>query len=211
MVIDVLANRFKKEGGFDVVVLSYMNRGVTQSIDTTVDDLWPLVVALRPAYEHVTFIGHSMGGLVGAEMLRRDEGLFDAYVSIASPHSGVALGALGALWGPLEAFVARITPSGLEMAWGSEFVKRENKWVHKKPALTLQASFDELVFPSRSTRLSKNVEHVKIPRTDHLTVATSERTFWEIWGWLIYEVFNETGKNDVIGLKSKVSLTKKGS
>lgn len=193
IVIDQLAKRFVD---YDKVVLSYHNRGVSQSIPEIAVGLLPLLDALRAGYEHITFIGHSMGGLIGRclEFLR--PGLLDAYVSIATPHGGTYLASLDR-WG--------ISPSVVDMAPFTGFLEglESKPWII--PSLVIAAKWDQLIFPQYSALdlVGTNVEKTTIPWTEHVTVALSERTYLEIWGWLTYAIFGETGLEGPSGSHSR--------
>lgn len=184
LVIDVLVKRFQNAyPTYDTHVLSYMNRGITRSIRDLAEDHAPVLQALREKYETIVFIGHSLGGLVGRALL--DYLDFDLFISIASPHSGTRLAMLP--------FASSISPSARDMTpWGLVPLKKPSC-----ASLTISAAFDELLWPQESSQLP-GVKNVKIPWTEHLTVATSQRTFLEISAWLDYEQFAKFCPDEVV-------------
>jgi hypothetical protein len=178
IVIDRLAARFE---GVDKLVLSYHNRGMTSHIADTINSVKPIVRILRENYETLIFIGHSMGGLVGRSLdyLLEDHGwgFWDTYISIASPHQGTKLASLG------NPFLKRLLPSITDMRPGSRFLDYKYD-ICTPERYSIQAQFDELLFPQSSAVLPNAKEHVIIPGTNHLTVATSKKTFEQINTWL---------------------------
>lgn len=206
-VIDQLAKKFNE--GFDRIVLSYPERGTRQGITKTALGILEPLQILRKSYDFVGYIGHSMGGLVGRELLRLhgpSDPLFDAYVSVGTPHRGTTLAGLRT---PFSGLVAKISPSVRDMRPGSKFLTTLNEdWCQKFgdiPTLCVGAGFDELVWPQNSADLATcNSEYIKIPNTDHLTVATSVRTYQEIWGFITYEILQETSSGTDPGHLSQI-------
>jgi pimeloyl-ACP methyl ester carboxylesterase len=213
LVIDQLAKKFGE--GFDRIVLSYPERGTRQTIDATCEGLYRPLAILRKSYKFVAFIGHSMGGLVGRRLMdmHYPNKLFDAYVSIATPHNGTGL----ALLAP-GSLLERLSPSARDMRPGSLFLNHltENRaylfdegYPAYTPAMTLAAGFDELVWPRSSTRIEGVDNHVVIPWTNHITVALSDRSFGEIYSWLKFEVLNESPtKEGEPGTKQRMGRSK---
>jgi len=203
VVIDQLAKKFNK--GFDRIVLSYPDRGTRISITDICDDLYDPLSMLCRQYKFVGFVGHSMGGLVGRRLmfLSGDEKLFDAYVSIASPHSGTRLVSLLP-----RSLVERLSPSAADMRPGSNFLRLLDEVGVPKdiPCMTIAAALDTLVWPSSSTRIKGVKDHVTIPKTSHLTVALSNRTFLEIWGWLTYGILGEISPGETPGRSSHLRV-----
>lgn len=206
-VIDQLAKRFDE--GFDRIVLSYPERGIRQGITKTALGVLEPLQILRKSYDFVGYIGHSMGGLVGRELLRihgPSDPLFDAYVSIGTPHYGTTLAALKT---PFSRLVAKISPSVRDMRPGSRFLTSLNEdWCQHfchVPTLCLGAGLDELVWPQASVDLGTcSSEYIKIPNTDHITVATCARTYQEIWAFITYEILQETSSGTDPGHLSRI-------
>lgn len=198
IVIDQLAKRF--DTGFDRLVLSYVDRGTRQPIETSAGDLYPMLSILRKSYKWIGYIGHSMGGLIGRELMRLEPGLFDAYVSIGTPHGGTRLASMAPQW-----LFKSLSPAVQAMAPGSTFLAKLDATEVTCPAMTVAAQFDELVFPGKAARLPREENHVVIPWTTHVTVALSQRTFYEIWGWLNYEVLGIVNPGDKPGLLTRLS------
>lgn len=198
IVIDQLAKRF--DTGFDRLVLSYCDRGTRQPIETSASDLYPPLSVLRKSYKFIGFIGHSMGGLIGRELMRMQPGIFDAYCSIGTPHGGTRLASLAPQW-----LFKGLSPAVQAMAPGSTFLAKLDATEVTVPSLTVSAQFDELIFPASAARLSGVDDHVTIPWTTHVSVALSQRTYLEIWGWLNYTVLGEVNPGDEVGLLSRLS------
>lgn len=197
IVIDQLAKRF--DTGFDRLVLSYMDRGTRQPIEASAQEHFAVLSILRKSYKFICFIGHSMGGLIGRELLRMQTDLFDAYVSIGTPHRGTMLASLAP-----EFLFKRLSPAVRAMAPGSSFLAKLDESSLSVPALTVAAQFDELVFPPLAASMPNEPNHVVIPWTTHVSVALSQRTYLEIWGWLSYEVLKTVNPGDEPGLLSRL-------
>ena len=185
-----LIKRFEDTGGFDTVSLSY-DMGGLGSISQTANKCAEVLSALVGSHDHVTFIGHSMGGLVGRLI---PDTLYDTYISLATPHSGTQAAILGAWW----------SRSARDMLPSSGLIKSLADKEVKVPAMAISAHLDWLV--TDASLKQKGVENLKIPWTDHASVLWSERTFLEIYGWLTYEIFSETGLNNQPGFSANVDL-----
>jgi hypothetical protein len=190
-----LLRRFKKEGGFDIVSLNYDIGGVG-SIEATAFQCAQFMNKLRTSYAHITFIGHSMGGLVGRVIHRDSPHLINAYVSLGSPHNGSTYSRLGA-W---------FSKSCGQMSPGSTLLSnlaKQKDW--DIPSLAISAKYDLVVPDANFYSGSPNTKNIELP-LGHASLIWSKRTFYEIWSWLIYEVLQERGNNDDPGYYSEVSI-----
>lgn len=172
-----MARRFKEEG-FDCFQAVYPYRGYTP-IQYSSRAIGKLIQGIRPEYDHCTFVGHSMGGLVGRHLIQRTEygKYIDAYVSLGTPHQGTLSANLTPKIGPLAA-------SARQMAIGSDFLKRLNssEWPGI-PALAISAGMEDVVFPRENTQF-KNALNLTIPWTNHISLILDRRPFYEIRDWL---------------------------
>lgn len=187
--------------GFDVVYVEYPMSGFCK-IEESAALVEEKLEALRPHYEHICFVGHSMGGLVGRYIAQQRQGrgaapAFDSYVSIGSPHHGTIYGFLG-FW----------SDSASQMRPNSEFIKELNaqQWPMEIPVLTIEAGLDVIViYPRHSSSMQIPTEdHIVIPYATHSSVIVAPRSIKEIWSWLIYGIFDEVGFNTRTGLFSKI-------
>lgn len=181
----IMRNKFLK-ADFDVIYSNYPKNGfisIKQSAETTVKAL----EAIQGSYDHVTFIGHSMGGLIGryiVQVMNRHD-LFDAYVSMGTPHQGTIM-----------SYFAAWSESAREMMPRSPFYKTlHNEWPHDKiPVLTILAGLDGIVLPRASALFGGDqATAVHIKRATHTSLLVHPQVFYEIWAWLIYNLFDEVG------------------
>ncbi len=167
----ILEKNFQDQG-FDVAIVPNITTGIRDSAM----QLAGVLQKARQEYSHISFVGYSMGGLVGRYAIHKFPGVhnIDSYTSISTPHAGSAL-----------ADFARWSKTANDMKRDSEFLKEmeDSEWPLQVPALAIQAHVDEMVIPISSTIL-KHAENIMIPRTTHLTVVMSDRTFFEIHSWL---------------------------
>lgn len=193
----LLQKRFK-EMGYDVIRASYPYRGFAP-IQYSARSVARIVEAVAPHYDHVTIVGHSMGGLVGRYVVQRlpQSQHIDAYVSIATPHRGSRLARLGS-W---------FSKSAAQMDCDSQFLKRLNAqpWPADVPALAISGGWEDVVWP-RSSCAFEDGECVTIPFANHISLLFDPRTFWEIWSWLTFTVFGEPGPLEDEGMITKVKL-----
>ncbi len=205
-----LKKRFIADG-FDVIYAPYPQNGFG-SIEDSAKQTARVLEVIKDSYDHITFVGHSMGGLVGryiVEAMGRTD-LFHAYASMGTPHQGTLLGFLG-WW----------STSAGEMKVHSDFYKKlVLPWPEEIPRLSISAGLDWIVLPHSSSDL-KGATQVHIPRATHSTLLVHPRIYQEIYAWLIYSIFDEVGfvskegffarfspKNHVYGLKISIILNK---
>jgi len=169
--LKLIENRFRNEG-FDVIIVLNDPEGIHPSA-------MRLAGALQRAheeYEHISFIGYSMGGLVGRYLIHKfpQYNYIDSYTSIGTPHDGT-----------LTAQIAYWSNTAHEMKIDSELIRDLNKfeWPPQIPALAIQADRDLLVIPGENSKFSF-AENIMIPHSTHLTVIMSKRTFHEINSWI---------------------------
>lgn len=189
-----MATRFEK-AGYDTLTIGYHKQGYG-CIRESANKAASLLEVVLPQYDRTVFIGHSMGGIVGRTLIQEMGFHFDAYVSIASPHSGVRFG-----W-----VMKPFSQSAYQMWSGSSFMTALNAapWPTDIPALALQSQWEFVVTPKSSAVFSHG-ENQEIPHSEHAFITTYERTFQEIFGWLTYGVFNEVFEPDRSGFSSSAS------
>lgn len=181
--LNPLLKRFT--AGWDTISLNYPNHGF-DSLYKTSRGLSEQLKMIRPSYDHITWIGHSMGGLLPwAYNLQR---YFDAFVSLGTPWNGSAL-----------AIMAPWSESATEMRVGSEHLP-----ILKKTAedflgfnkLSITGAWDFVV--PNNPHIAR-ADTVEIPRCTHAGLLYNERTYQEIWAFLTYKVFEEVGHNNDTG------------
>ena len=117
----------------------------------------------------VILVCHSMGGLAARRYLQeRGEGRIAKLVTIASPHRGTALAAVG------------MGLNARQMGRGSEFLRGlEEAEARVKPGIatvSIYTPHDNLVSPQDASRLPW-ARNVAIPGLGHIEIIESERTF----------------------------------
>ena len=92
-----LARRLE-EAGFDAVMINYPSRKAT--IAALVQAIWPYV----PQGERVHFVGHSLGGIIAKDLMRRvPPNLRGRIVQLGSPNLGSEIAQRAAIFGPIIA------------------------------------------------------------------------------------------------------------
>lgn len=184
-----------RDQGYDSIVAGYPSRGFRR-IQESAKSVSEILRGVRGEYSHVTVIGHSMGGLVGRYIATQDStaDLVDAYVSIGTPHRGT-----------VAAYLAPWSESATQMRPGSQFLGRleDRGWDSRIPALSLQAAWEEIVLPRNSAVINFG-ENIVIPASTHGSIILNPQAFWEIWGWLTFDVFGEPGPLYREGFSSRV-------
>lgn len=182
-----LLRRFKNEG-FDVVSINYKNFG-RGSISETADRVVNVIKPLRDQYDHVTLVGHSMGGLVARKALMKDVTVADSLATLGTPHRGTEA-AISPLWWIGGKSVGQMQPASKTIRFLT---------VPKVPTLTIGGKYDLLVKDAElPTNLSYEgpiediltVRHIELPTT-HLGLILSYRAFGELLAWIQYEVLQE--------------------
>lgn len=177
--LSYLANQFEKQG-YDTLCLGYHALGTDHPTKTSTKLAQRVSEAIH-GHDHVTFIGHSLGGLIGRELVCSHEAKVDAYVSIATPHQGY------------RSFLKHMVAwnhAGMSMARGSEYLEHLSSlpWPETTKVLYVIATQDMVVEPAQQrVFLNASDEFVEIA-AGHLGVIFSAQTFWEIWAWLSYTV-----------------------
>jgi len=93
----------------------------------------------------VAIIGHSQGGLVArVAMVRHPDLPVALIISIGSPHGGTVL------------VRATRSPNGVQMRWGSPFLKSLPPPV--VPFVSIYSDLDNIVFPKESSQLGQSIE-----------------------------------------------------
>jgi hypothetical protein len=163
--------------GFDTLSLEY-DLGGTGSIGRTAHICEKELKKQQGRYQHITVVGHSMGGLVG-RMFNCD--LYDSYVSIATPHEGTWRAWAG-VW---------LSRSAREMLPNSPFLA--SCPVSSKPSLAISAAFDVTV----SNAKLAGARNVTIPFTTHVTVLWNLGTAMVIRDWIPSETGHEGVQRNV--------------
>lgn len=156
------------ESDFDVVSMGYESFGRGDITDTA-KTILHVVKPLRELYAHITFLGHSMGGLVARKVLSLDPTVGDSLVTIGTPHKGTQ----AAIW-PFWS-IAQMKPY-------SKFLTYLGK--PEVPTLTLTGAWDFLV-PDGSM---PGIKNIVIPKGEHSLMLASSRVYGEIYCWLKYEL-----------------------
>lgn len=181
--------------GLDVIWASYPLRGIV-SIEESAAHVSRALEVLSQEYDHISFIGHSMGGLIGRYLIQQTShwDCIDSYVSLGTPHYGSPL-----------AHLAPWSVSAKEMRKDSLFLRDLNQcdWPTHIPALSFSGGWDALA-PEESAKFRIAEGHVHLHRTTHTGLLLHPRTFLELWGWLTYRVFDETGFDEPEGYESKL-------
>ena len=85
-----------EEAGFDAVMINYPSRKAT--ISALVQAIWPHV----PLDERVHFVGHSLGGILAKDLMRRVPNKFRGrIVQLGAPNLGSEIAQRASLFGPI--------------------------------------------------------------------------------------------------------------
>lgn len=189
-----MASRFETLG-YDTLRCSYTKNGF-DDIEESAEAALVLIDGVAQYYDHVTFIGHSMGGLTGRYAIQVLGAPVNSYVSLGSPHRGSRL-----------AWLAPWSRSAVQMRPGSDFLGQLDacEWPDEVPALGVQARFEEIVLPRASAKIDFG-DNVTV-NANHASLPVHQRTFLEIWAWLTYNVFDEVEPPMRRGLSSKVEIS----
>jgi triacylglycerol esterase/lipase EstA (alpha/beta hydrolase family) len=141
------------------------------SIEHYADELHAAVESIAAGCGHgkVILVCHSMGGLATREYLRtRGEARIARLITIASPHHGTDLAAMG------------MGLNARQMARGSEFLRRleaaEAANPPSVPTTSIYTPHDNLVAPQDTSRLPW-ARNVTVPGVGHVSIIASPRTF----------------------------------
>lgn len=142
-----------------------------------------------PRYDSVTFIGHSMGGLVARKTANSIVSP-DFLITLGSPHKGVqsALSPFSWIGGhsvlqmrpksTYSQYLAYPDIPTLAVTGDWDYIVRDGS------AVEIYRKGPDPYGPDKSKHDPKNI---KIPRTTHLGLITNYRTYGEIYSWLVYE------------------------
>lgn len=189
--LNPLLRKFSNEG-FDTLSINYKNFG-RQDISDTARRTVKVLSPLRDSYNHITLLGHSMGGLVARKALSLSPRLADSLVTIGSPHKGseAALRPFARLFGGRS--VRQMTPDSKYLKYLGE---------PTVPTLTLTGEWDALV-KDASLPCAKNIT---IPHGEHSAMLFSDRVFGEIYSWLQYEVISELPQHEEKGMEEEIEI-----
>ncbi len=176
-----MEHRFRNEG-FDVMTVTNDHRGIRESAI----NLGIIVQEAHKKYSHISFIGYSMGGIVGKYLIHKlpECNYLNSYISVSSPHQGTQTAGL-AFW----------SKPAQEMRIDSPLLNdfKNVEWPLQIPALAIQAEYDKLVMPVENSFFN-NAENIMIPKTTHLSVIMGSRAFHEINSWISSIFFPESFK-----------------
>lgn len=188
--------RFLTKQGYDVVICDY-DKG--ELIEDCAEAISAFLSYAGPAYEHITFVGHSMGGLIGRVLVQElHHPYIDAFVAWGAPHHGSAWSVLA----PWSQTAAQMRP-------GSEFLTHLNDLPAPTiPCLSITGGVDYIVWPREHQMWkSENVENISVPWVNHVGLLFSPRTWWETLSWLTFDLFGEPApRADRRGLHSTVRI-----
>lgn len=179
-----LAKEFSRKG-YDVIFCNYPGRGLGPIEETarTIDSLITTIME-NDQYTSATFIGHSMGGLVGKYIVKVLKNPYiDHYVSLGTPHKG-------SHFAPLASWFSH---SAKQMRTDAQFLSdlERLEWPSNVEALCIQGKLD-MVVPSKFSKMG-DAENLEIKTAFHVSFLFLRRTFYEIWAWLTYDLFGEPG------------------
>lgn len=160
-----------------------------KDLPESLDIYHELICTLSESYDHLVFIGHSFGTLIGRALIQVYGSPIDSYISIDGPHDDLA-------WTPQLIskwlFSKCIDLHDLnQAAWPPEvstlFVSCDKRisWLGGK-------ILGQATGGAHLDQIEKRI-HISIPGTNHLSVVFDYRTFGEIYSWLIYSVLDRLG------------------
>lgn len=181
-----LANRLAKQITYldaDVIQVTFdrcHQRSITEMAESVQDSLRHA----QMAYEAVFVVGHSMGGLIGAELARSRPDLVTGLVTIASPLSGPTVDP------PKSKLITRLSPPIAQMRSDSEFLKtlKDSQSLKGVKSLGLAARYDVLVPRSSALPEGFHSQTITINNSTHLSIVLKEQTAHEVALWMEFEV-----------------------
>jgi pimeloyl-ACP methyl ester carboxylesterase len=160
-----LVRRLEALGVGPVFVPSF--RSALAPVESFAEELHAHVerIAAGTGQPRVVLVAHSMGGLIArAYIARRGAGRIAALVTIASPHLGTALAALG------------VGANARQMEEGSDFLaaleRSEASAESRPPATCIYSPHDNMVAPQASSRLPW-ARNVALPGWGHIAIVGS--------------------------------------
>ena len=110
--------------GYDTVCAHFPHNGFGH-IEDSAEKIGCVIEEMRPFYEHLTFVGHSMGGLLGRFLIQgMDMAQIDSYVSLGTPHEGTWAAWLGPCLASRSRASAAVSPRAAGLATGTGSVRR---------------------------------------------------------------------------------------
>lgn len=184
-----LLKRFSNEG-FDIISVNYRYFG-RGSISDTAKRVVKIISPIRDNYEHITLIGHSMGGLVARKALSIDPTLGDSLITLGTPHNGIQ---------------AAITPFWWLGGKAVGHMKRTSKFLKylsypNLPILAVNGKYDLIIKDAslgEHHSAGEGAKNIELPST-HLGLILSNRVFGEIYSWLQYEILDTLPKHKESG------------
>lgn len=180
-----LLRRFRKDG-FKTYSVKYDLFGrddIVKTAQKTVNQIQKLDF---PQYDAVTFIGHSMGGLVARKVACSSTVVPDYLVTLGSPHRGTQAASRPFAWLGGKSVVQMRAESEFLLSCGYPDI----------PTLAVTGKYDYLVRDGRiessngvgpdKYKLEHQVKNIEVPTT-HIGLITNHRTYGEIYSWLVYE------------------------
>jgi len=167
--------RYAQKRGYDAFLMDYPHRGflpIQYSARRAKEEI-DLIVR---KYEKVTFLGHSMGGLVGRYLIQclgMDQHI-TSYVSVGTPH-----------YGTYAAYLAPWSHSARQMRPRSPFLNKLNDlpWPKHIDALSIRGGLEEVVIPQKNARFRPAIDLV-VPKSDHLSLVVDLRMWRTVLDWL---------------------------
>lgn len=168
---------FEKDTDTDVLCVSYDTFGTGSYLNAAQRLSGPLE-AILDRYDEVFYIGHSMGGHVGATLVRNFGHRITKLVALSSPQTK--------FWAlPL---ISQLYSHAILEDFGSHPI-----WPNNIPTLNIYGQLDILANPA-SPLLSKvtdndkkNIRDTKIPYHSHLSILWSSKAAAEIYAFCTYE------------------------
>lgn len=181
-----LLKRFR-DAGYDTISVNYTYFG-RGSIANTAKRTNRVLEPLRQHYEHITLVGHSMGGLVARKALIDNPQVSDSLVTLGSPHRGVQAA--------IRPFWWLGGKSVKEMGRTSKFLADLDlaHILEDIPTLTISGQRDLIVKDASMNVIDPAIKHIEVPTT-HLGLILSPRVYGEIAAWLTYDILDSVGFN----------------
>lgn len=193
-----LQNLFQ-ELDYDIVVFNYDDRGLG-SISNNAIKVAKALDEMRNDYDHIIFIGHSMGGLIGryiVQGLQRHD-LFNIFISIATPHRGTHLARISNLRFlenykdivSKKTFQLFETSSAYQMLPESNFLKSINilDWPDEIMRLSFGAGYDWILMNNRTCEFGT---HTLIRKATHTSIINSQELLNAMNSLIVAEKLHE--------------------
>lgn len=199
--LNPLLHKFSRDD-FRCLSIKYKNFGRDDMTKLAEESVKQINKLYLNKFDSVTYIGHSMGGLVAREVSQSTKP--DFLITLGTPHKGVK--------SAVSSFAGIGGQSVLQMRPKSEFL---NNLVYPDvPTLAVTGGWDFIVRDGSvveiyrkgpdsygSGKSKHDPKNIKIPRTTHLGLITNYRTYGEIYSWLVYDCLETLNPNKHISDK----------